>query len=171
MEEIKNQEVNEENTSPQMEEVTDESFAPNDKMAEDLTLWQDKYVRLSAEFDNYRKRTVKEKMELIENAGEDVIKSILPILDDFERALQHFSEGVDKDGVNLIYNKLLSTLAARGVKAMESMGQPFDVESQEAVAKFAVEDSAKKGTVIDVAQKGYMYKNKVLRFAKVVVGE
>ncbi|MEG1664196.1 MAG: nucleotide exchange factor GrpE [Mucinivorans sp.] len=164
-----------ENSTPEptidMDTVTDESFDPTVKLAEQVASWQDKYTRLSAEFDNYRKRTVKEKMELIENGGGDMLRAVLPTLDDFERALAHMADGNDKEGVSLIYQTLLHNLKAKGVHQMELRGLPFNVDLAEAVAKFPVEELEKKGTVIDVAQNGYMLKDKVLRFAKVIVGE
>lgn len=136
--------------------------------------WKDKYLRLSAEFDNYRKRTLKEKMELIESGGEDVIKSILAVMDDFDRALQAMQSASDvasvREGVELISQKMRDTLKSKGVSEIEAVGQPLDVDLHEAVAKFPAGDD-KKGLVIDVVQKGYKLKEKVIRYAKVVVGE
>ena len=148
--------------------------------------WQDKYLRLVAEFDNYRKRTDKEKKGLIALGGEDVIKSLLGVMDDIDRALVAMSQTDDiesvRKGIELIHQKLLDTLHAKGVQEIEAQGKPFDpnlhdavmhVENDdlpEAVAKLPVEDD-KKGKIIDVVQKGYKLKDKVVRYAKVVVGE
>jgi molecular chaperone GrpE len=142
---------------------------------EKLAEMQDKYLRLSAEFDNYRKRTLKEKMELSKYAEENILSKIIPFMDDFERALQHIdsassdSEAV-KDGINLIYMKFSEFLKQNGVKEIESINTDFNVDLHEAVAKIPVED-AKKGKVVDIALKGYFLRDKVLRHAKVIVGE
>lgn len=139
--------------------------------ANDAAVWQEKYIRLSAEFDNYRKRTLKEKMELIQSGGADVLKAILATADDFERALTHMSESPDKEGVQLIFQKFIDTLRTKGVTEIEALGKPLDVDFHEAIANVPTTDEAHKGAIIDVIQKGYMHKDKVLRFAKVVVGE
>lgn len=145
------------------------------KLAGDCKEWQDKYMRLSAEFDNFRKRTLKEKMDLIAGGGEDVIKAIIPVVDDFERAIaaldgkEHVA--AECEGIRLIYQKFLDILKSKGVVPIEALGKPMDVDFHDAVAKVPVEDPEKKGMVIDVVQTGYMHKDKVLRFAKVVVGE
>ena len=132
--------------------------------------WQDKYLRLVAEFDNYRKRTDKEKKGLIALGGEDVIKSLLGVMDDIDRALVAMSQTDDiesvRKGIELIHQKLLDTLHAKGVQEIEAIGSDL----HEAVAKLPVEDD-KKGKIIDVVQKGYKLKDKVVRYAKVVVGE
>lgn len=144
------------------------------KMAGEAAEWRDKYMRLSAEFDNYRKRTLREKMELVSSAGEDVMKSLLPILDDFERAIKAMSGTGDMDsmreGVVLIYNKLKDTLRAKGLTEIEAMGSVLDTDLHEAVAKVPGV-KADKGKIIDVVQKGYKLGDKVIRYAKVVVGE
>lgn len=158
---------NSENTT-----TTDEMAEPTAQETDNqAAVWQDKYVRLSAEFDNYRKRTLKEKMELIENGGADVIKAILSTADDFDRALSSMSESADKEGVKLICQKFLDTLKSKGVTQIEALGKPFDVDFHEAIAKVPASDSMPSGMVIDVVQQGYMIKDKVLRFAKVVVAE
>lgn len=147
----------------------------NDKMAEECQAWQDKYMRLSAEFDNFRKRTLKEKMDLIASGGEDVIKAIIPVVDDFERAIAALdgkeNVAAECEGIRLIYQKFLDILKSKGVTPIDALGKPMDVDFHDAVAKVPVDDPEKKGTVIDVVQTGYMLKDKVLRFAKVVVGE
>ena len=136
--------------------------------------WQDKYLRLVAEFDNYRKRTLKEKMDLVASGGEDVIKSLLGVMDDIDRALVAMSQTDDiesvRKGIELIHQKLLDTLHAKGVQEIEAIGSELDTDLHEAVAKLPVEDD-KKGKIIDVVQKGYKLKDKVVRYAKVVVGE
>ncbi|HAW63934.1 MAG TPA: nucleotide exchange factor GrpE [Alistipes sp.] len=136
--------------------------------------WQDKYLRLVAEFDNYRKRTLREKMDLVETGGKEVLKAMLPVRDDVERALAAMDKSDDiealREGVRLIAQKFTETLRQRGVTQMEAAGEPFDPDRQEAVAKFAAGEE-KRGLVIDVVQTGYMLGDKVLRFAKVVVGE
>ncbi len=135
--------------------------------------WKDKYTRLSAEFDNFRKRTSKEKLELIVLGGEDVIRSILSVLDDFDRAIEAMdkSDNIEsaRQGMHLIHKKLIDTLRQKGVECIESNGADFDTDLHEAVTKFPSEDQ--KGKVIDTVQKGYKLKDKVIRFCKVVVGE
>ena len=134
----------------------------------------DKYVRLAAEFDNYRRRTARERLDLISTAGEDIIKGMLPVLDDCERALQVLREsGSDQaaiEGTELIYNKLMSYLKGRGLSVIESVGKELDTDFHEAVAQMPVQESDRKNKIIDVIQTGYMLNDKVIRFAKVVVG-
>lgn len=137
--------------------------------------WKDKYMRLSAEFDNYRKRTLKEKLEIINAGGEDVIKSLLPVLDDMDRALSAMqtSEDIDavRQGIELISHKLRETLKGRGLAEIECVGKELDTDLHEAVAKIPSRNADDKGKIVDVAQKGYSLKEKVIRHAKVVVGE
>lgn len=135
----------------------------------------DKYLRLYSEFDNFRKRTVRERLDLIQTAGSDIIKELLPILDDFERALksnEKLGEAAAQiqQGFVLIHNKLLHNLQKKGLEEMKSLGEPFDPELQEAVTKIQV-PAEKSGLVVDVLEKGYYLNGKVLRYAKVVVGE
>ncbi len=134
----------------------------------------DKYVRLAAEFDNYRRRVAKEKLELISTASEDVIKGILPVLDDCGRALQVLKESDAPasaiEGTELILNKLTAFLKVKGLTMIEAKGKAFNTDDMEAVTQFPVEDKEQKGRVIDVVQEGYMLNGKVIRFAKVVVG-
>jgi molecular chaperone GrpE len=152
------------------DKVLPEVRAIEEKLAE----MQDKYIRLSAEFDNYRKRTLREKMDMSKYAGENLLLAIIPLMDDFERALQHMDTATDcmalKAGIDLIYGKFSDFLKQNGVKEIESLNSNFNVDLQEAVAKVPVEED-KKGKVVDVVQKGYYLQDKVLRFAKVVVGE
>ena len=134
----------------------------------------DKYVRLAAEFDNYRRRTAKERLELISTAGEDIIKGMLPVLDDCERALQVLREsGSDKaavEGTELIYSKLMAYLKGRGLSVIEALGQELDTDFHEAVAQLPVQEKKQKNRIVDVIQQGYKLNDKVIRFAKVVVG-
>ena len=134
----------------------------------------DKYIRLAAEFDNYRRRTAKERLELISTASEDVIKGFLPILDDCERALQVLKQSDSNaaaiEGTELIYSKIMSFLKSKGVSVIESVGKELDTDFHEAVAQFPVQESDKKNKIIDVVQQGYLLNDKVIRYAKVVVG-
>jgi len=136
--------------------------------------WRDKYVRLHAEFDNYRKRTLREKMDLVQSGGADVLKAMLPVVDDVNRALDAMEKSDDvaalRDGVRLIALKFEEVLRSKGVAEIEAKGLELDVDRHEAVAKFAAGEE-NRGKIIDVVQRGYMLGDKVLRFAKVVVGE
>lgn len=136
---------------------------------------QDKYLRLSAEFDNYRKRTMRERAELIKSAGEDVLSGILPVVDNFERALAHLTDVREpeaiKEGVVLIYNKFKEFISQRGIKEISALNLPFDADLHDAVAKMPVTEKEKHNLVIDVVEKGYYLNDKIIRHAKVVVGE
>ncbi|MBS3807827.1 MAG: nucleotide exchange factor GrpE [Bacteroidales bacterium] len=142
---------------------------------EKLAELQDRYLRLQAEYDNYRKRTLKEKMELTRSAGEDILKGLLPVMDDFERAIQSIDEAEDaealKDGVHLIFGKFKEFLKQQGITEMESQDQEFDTDKHEAISKVPAPSEEMKGKVVDVVQTGYYLNDKVLRYAKVVVGE
>jgi molecular chaperone GrpE len=135
---------------------------------------KDDYIRLMAEFDNYRRRTSQEKLEIVSMASVETIKGLLPVLDDCERALQVLKDSDDsdaaKEGTELIYNKLMTYLKGKGLAVIEALGQPFDTDVHEAVAQFPVQEEEKKGKVFDVVQTGYTLNGKVIRFAKVVVG-
>ena len=141
-----------------------------EKVAKD----RDDYIRLMAEFDNFRRRTSQEKLELVSMASTDTIKGLLPVLDDCERALKVLMESNDsdaaKEGTELIYSKLMSYLRSKGLAVIEAMNQTFDTDLHEAVAQFPVQDEEQKGKVFDVVQTGYTLNGKVIRFAKVVVG-
>jgi molecular chaperone GrpE len=154
---------------------TDKVVAEVRIVEEKLAEMQDKYIRLSAEFDNYRKRTLREKMELSKYAEENLLLKIIPLMDDFERALTHMDTATDcismKDGIDIIYGKFSEFLKQNGIREIESLNSVFDVDHHEAVAKVEVQQNDKKGKVVDVVQKGYYLQDKVLRFAKVVVGE
>jgi molecular chaperone GrpE len=152
------------------DKVVAEVRAVEEKLAE----MQDKYIRLSAEFDNYRRRTLREKMELSKYAEENLLLKVLPLMDDFDRALQHMDTtdaDAIKNGINLIYMKFTEFLKQNGVKEIEAVDKDFNVDLHEAVAKVHVDEQDKKGKVVDVALKGYFLHDKILRFAKVVVGE
>lgn len=146
-----------------------------EKAQEEIEQQKDKYLRLSAEFDNYRKRTMKEKAELILNGGEKSLSSILPVVDDFERAIKTMETATDvnavKEGVELIYNKFMAVLAQNGVKVIETKDQPLDTDYHEAIAVIPAPSEAQKGKILDCVQTGYTLNDKVLRHAKVVVGE
>lgn len=167
--------------------VADETHGATDTMADEaarpdalkelegqIAEWKDKYLRLQAEFDNYRKRTLREKMELVETGGRDILLAMLPVRDDVERAVAAMAKSDDverlREGVQLIAQKFTETLRQRGVVEIEVLGKPFDEEVAEAVARFAAGEE-RRGEVIDVVQTGYKQGERVLRFAKVVVGE
>jgi molecular chaperone GrpE len=159
-----------------------DSKEPSDKYVnketsaeEKLSEMQDRYLRLSAEFDNYRKRTLREKIELTKNAGENILISIIPVMDDFERALKLMETATDctamKSGIDLIYNKFSEFLKQNGIKEIESLNKDFNVDLHDAIAKVPVQDESMKGKVVDVVLKGYWLQDKVMRHSKVVVGE
>ena len=135
---------------------------------------RDDYIRLMAEFDNFRRRTAQEKLEIVSMASTETIKGMLPVLDDCERALQVLGQSDDsdaaKEGTSLIYHKLMSYLQSKGLAVINAMGEPFDTDLHEAVAQFPVQEEDKKGKVFDVVQTGYTLNGKVIRYAKVVVG-
>ncbi|MDY0200915.1 MAG: nucleotide exchange factor GrpE [Tenuifilaceae bacterium] len=148
---------------------------PIDELQNQLDESKDKYIRLSAEFDNFRKRTLREKMDLMKYASEDVIKGILPLIDDFERAITHSETASDieamKQGLVLIHGKFLDFLKNNGVKEIEAMEQELDTDKHDAVTKTPAPKDKLKGKIVDVVQKGYMLNDKVIRFSKVVIGE
>ncbi len=145
-----------------------------EKAREETAEAKDQYLRLQAEWDNYRRRTAKERLELIDNAGRDILTGFLPVVDDCQRALKVLREseaaGAAIEGTELIYNKLMNYLKQRGVEQIAARGAVFDTDFHEAVAQFPVEDPEKKNTVIDVTQEGYTLNGSVIRYAKVVVG-
>jgi molecular chaperone GrpE len=146
-----------------------------EKLKTEIDLYKDKYVRLFAEFDNYKRRNAKEKIELIQTAGKEVITSLLDVLDDCDRAEKQISNSNDidhlKQGIQLVFNKLRNTLHAKGLKAMESLDSEFDVEKHESITDIEVPEKSKKGKVVDEVVKGYYLNDKLIRFAKVVVGK
>ncbi|HCC71974.1 MAG TPA: nucleotide exchange factor GrpE [Bacteroidales bacterium] len=154
---------------------TDSTEAKEVETQVKLAELQDKYLRLSAEFDNYRKRTLKERIELTKSAAESVLTSLLPVMDDFDRSISIMETVSDykalKEGINLIYAKMQDFLKQNGVKEIEAMGKEFDTDLHEAVTKIPAEEKKKKGRVVDVTQKGYYLNDKIIRYSKVVVGE
>lgn len=164
-------EANEVETDATNEQATDEI----NELKEQLASLQDKYLRQIAEFDNYRKRILKEKSELILNGGKKVISSLLPVLDDFERALINIKKGGDEttllQGTELIYQKLLSTLESQGLSKIKTEKEDFNTDFHEAVAMVPVDDESMKGKVVDCVQTGYTLNNKVIRHSKVAVGQ
>lgn len=175
--ELNNAEADTENSSAEQEELSE--FDQLAKQLEEANQQVEKekkeYLFLMAEFDNFRKRTVKEKSDIIRNAAENAMKGLLPIVDDFERALNAVKDSSDsesaKEGMTLIYNKLIKYLEQNGVKPIESTGADFDPEFHEAIAMVPTDDESLKGKVIDTPTKGYTINDKVLRYAKVAVGQ
>lgn len=159
--------------SEQAQDIEPE-FSAENKLKEELSLANDKFLRLYAEFDNYKRRTSKERVELLQTAGKDVIVSLLPVLDDFERASRAIENAKDvsavKEGISLVHNKFKNLLAQKGLKEMASKGQPFDADIHEAVTNIPAPDESLKGKIVDVLEEGYLLNDKVIRFAKVVVG-
>ena len=149
------------------------ALSPLEKAEEEIAQLKDQYLRARAEFENYRKRTIKEKAELILNGGEKTITAILPVLDDFERALSDTTDDPEaiKQGMELIFHKFVKTLEGLGVKKIETKEKPFDVDYHEAIAMVPGMGDDKKGMVIDCVQTGYMLNDKVIRHAKVAVGQ
>jgi molecular chaperone GrpE len=156
-------------------ENTTEELSEVDALKAQLAEQKEKYLRLFADFDNYKKRSAKERLELLNTAGKDIILSILPTIDDFERAILAAENAKDvesvKEGMILIKNKFFSSLEQRGLKAMNSMGEPFNPEIQEAITEVPAPNEEMKGKVLDVIEKGYLLNEKIIRFAKVVVGK
>ncbi len=187
-EEIPQEEVADQTTDNADEPVAEEKAeeAPEAEVADELETklkeaeekaveLNDRYLRLSAEFDNYRKRTLKEKTELILNGGEKVLTSILPVLDDMERAMQNMEKATDvkavQEGVELIYTKFLQTLEQNGVKPIPTEGEALDTDFHEAIALIDAPTEEQKGKILDCVQKGYTLNDKVIRHAKVVIGK
>ncbi|PLB86813.1 nucleotide exchange factor GrpE [Dysgonamonadaceae bacterium] len=148
---------------------------PISQMQQQYNELNDSYLRLHADFDNFRKRTMKEKADIIRSGGERVLSDIIPLVDDFERALKALHEAEEKDsileGIDLIYQKFVAFLEQHGVREIESVGLPFDPDKFEAVTTVPVADESQKGKVVDCIQKGYSLNDKVIRFPKVIVGE
>ena len=171
--EVLNEAMNDNEQDQQAAEV-DNVPSPVDTLKEELALANDKYLRLYAEFDNFRRRTIKEREEARKMEGKDLFVALLPVLDDFERALKAMENAVDvapvKEGVTLVQSKLKNTLTQKGLKAMESIGSPFDPELHEAITNIPAPNEDLKGKVIDEMEKGYYLNDKVVRFAKVIVG-
>jgi len=157
------------------EQASEKAVSDEKSSVEKLAEMQDKYLRIAAEFDNYRRRTLREKMELSKYATENLLLSLLPIIDDFERALSHMGDGAEcsavKEGIDLIYVKFTEFMKQNGVKEIESLNCEFNVDEHHAVGKTQVEEEEKKGRIVEVVQKGYFLQDKVLRYAKVILGE
>lgn len=161
------------------EEITEDSsdqeeVSPEEVLKTELEEANNKYIRLYAEFDNYKRRTSRERVELLQTAGKDVIIDMLPVLDDLERALKaidaHADDASVKEGIQLVVNKLKKTLEQKGLKEMESINQTFDADFHEAITNIPAPNDEMKGKVVDEVLKGYLLNDKVLRYAKVVVG-
>ena len=176
---VEEQEVKEE---PKAEKKKEKKKSAKEKKADEIEELgnklqdiSDKYMRLSAEFDNYRKRTLKEKMELTKSAGEKILVNVLPVMDNFERALQSMDDAKDvealKEGVQLIYSNFKDFISQNGVKEIEAVNQEFDTDIHEAITKIPAPSEELKGKVVDCVEKGYTLNEKVIRFSKVVVGE
>jgi molecular chaperone GrpE len=162
--------TNQENTVNPSENVSEE-----DNIKAELATVQDKYLRLYSEFDNYKRRTTKERSDLFKTANQETVLAMLPILDDFERAMDAMPDGENttkiKEGILLIYNKLKNTLTQKGLKEMEAMGLAFDADFHEAITKIPAPSPDQKDKIVAVLEKGYSLHDKVIRFAKVVIGE
>lgn len=157
--------------------VSDETTTSENNNASEQKIAElnDKYLRLYSEFDNYRKRTIKEKSDIIKTASEDVLKAVLPVIDDFERAIKANEKVEDiaavKEGMSLIYNKLKHITQQKGLIAFESIGNPFDADTMEAITHIPAQEESQKNKVIDEAEKGYKLGDKVIRFAKVIIAQ
>lgn len=168
--------VEEQVITPETDNVSDETpteAAPEltevEKLKIEVAELKDKYLRLYSDFDNFRKRTAKEKLDMIQSASEKVIVDILPVIDDIERATANAQEGEISEGIHLIFNKLSNTLSSKGLKPMEAKGEVFNADLHEAITQFPAPTENDKGKVFDVVEKGYYLNDKVIRFAKVVV--
>lgn len=159
-----------EQTIHTLEETETKATNEVEKLKSELKELQDKYLRLYAEFDNYRHRTKREFADLVKTAAKDVITQLLPVLDDFERAFKAYGGNAeDVKGFNLIQHKLIHELSLKGLKPMNSVGQAFDPDMHEAIAKVPASDEQQKGTIVDEVEKGYYLSDKIIRYAKVVV--
>ncbi|MBB6004014.1 nucleotide exchange factor GrpE [Arcicella rosea] len=159
------------NVSENIEAVIEETveISETEKLQGEIAELKDKYLRLYSDFDNFRKRTAKEKLEMIQSASEKVIVDVIPVIDDIERATANAQEGEISEGIQLIFNKLINILAAKGLKPMDAKGQVFNPDVHEAITQFPAPTEEDKGKVFDVVEKGYYLNEKVIRFAKVVV--
>ena len=169
------EEVKKETTPEEAEEKEPEAEKKEPTTEEKLAELQDRYLRLSAEYDNFRKRTLREKIDLQKSANESLLETLLPVADDFDRAIQSVDEAKDivavKEGLNLISGKFNGFLSQQGVKEIEAMNKAFDTDLHEAITKIPAPTKKLKGKVVDVIQKGYYLNERVLRYAKVVIGE
>lgn len=164
-----------EDTAEDQEKKPDSTDKKENSTEAKLAEFQDRYLRLSAEFDNYRKRTLKERMELTRSAGESLLVNLLPVMDDFDRAIQLMESSADvkgmQEGLKLIYGKMKDFLKQNGVKEIDALNKEFDTDLHEAVTKIPAPEEKMKGKVVDVVQKGYYLNDKIIRYSKVVVGE
>lgn len=162
-------------TENNADDSAETSPTPEELMKQEIDQLNDKYIRLFAEFDNYKRRTAKERLDLMGSANKETVVSMLPVLDDFERAFKAFENANDvtalKEGVELIFTKFKNIMVSKGVKPIESIGQPFNIDFHEAITNVPAPSEELKGKVIDEVEKGYFLNDKVVRFAKVVVGE
>lgn len=162
-------------TQPEEAPVAAEEVSVEEKLQKEVAEWKDKYTRLFAEFDNFRKRTIKERADLISSSTADVLKDMLPVIDDFDRAVKA-NENVDdiavvKEGFVLIHSKFYKKLESKGLKPIDATGKPFDTDFHEAITSFPAPSEDMKGKVVDEVEKGYLLNDKVLRFSKVVIGQ
>jgi len=172
----KKETVEEQNENAQNETIAVEEQSVEEKLQEEIKGEKDKFLRLFAEFENYKRRTAKERIELFKTASEDVMISMLPVLDDFERAMSHIEDDKEAEelrkGVVLIYQKLLTTLEQKGLSAIKiSQGDVFNADEHEAVTQIPAPSKDLKGKIIDVIEKGYKLGDKIIRFPKVVIGQ
>ena len=157
------------------ENVEENATESQDELKQEIRELKDKYIRLYSDFNNYKKRTTKERIELFKTAGQDILTSLLPIIDDFERTMKSTESSDDlkaiKEGIKLVYNKFNTTLEQQGLKAFSAINQEFDADIHEAITNIPAPNAKMKGKVLDEVEKGYKLHDKVIRFAKVVVGE
>jgi molecular chaperone GrpE len=172
--EAENQELNQEDTIPEQDEILE----PKDELGElkiEIAEQKDKFIRLYAEFDNFKRRNAKERIQLMQTAGRDVIQSMLEVVDDCDRAEKQLNQSEDLDqirkGVGLVFSKLRNTLQAKGLKEMKCIGEDFNPDFHEAITEIPVQDESMKGKVVDEVEKGYTLNDKIIRFSKVVVGK
>ncbi|MCD6596458.1 MAG: nucleotide exchange factor GrpE [Bacteroidales bacterium] len=171
--------INKEKSKSKSHKTSKDKDHKKDQLIEELKEQVEKehnsYLRLSADFDNFRKRTLKEKADLTKFAGEDILLSLLPVIDDFERAIQHLDSGEDtehaKDGLKLIYSKFKEFLKKNNLQEIDALHKDFDTDLHEAITKIPAAKKNLRGKVVDVIEKGYMLNGKVIRYAKVVIGE
>jgi molecular chaperone GrpE len=171
---LQNEELNEEVVEEQTEVINEEEVNTEDSFEDKFNELNDKYLRLFSEFDNFKRRTAKEKLELSKTASAAVLKDLLTVLDDFDRANESFEKATDvaalKEGVDLIYSKLFKTLESKGLKPMDSLHTEFNADIHEALTNIPAPEEELKGKVLDVIEKGYTLNDKIIRYAKVVVG-